>query len=122
MNYSTHNLELVVVVFALKIWRYYLYDATCQTFTDQKSFKYIFTSKNLNMRQRRWMKLLKDYNCTIDYHPSRDNAVANTLSRKATRSLGYIKTTYNPLLAALQDMRVKLVVDYSIALLVNFHV
>ena len=61
LNYPTHDLELAAVVFALKIWRHYLYGATCQIFTDHKSLKYIFTQKELNLRQRRWMELIKDY-------------------------------------------------------------
>ena len=60
-NYPTHDLELAAVVFALKIWRHYLYGASCQVFTDHKSLKYLFTQKELNMRQRRWRELLKDY-------------------------------------------------------------
>ena len=70
LNYPTHDLELAVVIFALKTWRHYLYGATCQIFTDHKSLKYLFTHKELNLRQRRWMELLKDYDYTIDY-PSR---------------------------------------------------
>jgi hypothetical protein len=60
-NYPTHDLELAAVVFALKLWRYYLYGATCDIFTDHKSLKYIFTQKDLNLRQRRWLELIKDY-------------------------------------------------------------
>ncbi|GKV41219.1 hypothetical protein SLEP1_g48785 [Rubroshorea leprosula] len=72
-NYPTHDLELAVVVFALKIWRHYLYGETCEIFTDHKSLKYIFTQKELNMRQRRWLELLKDYDLTISYHPGKAN-------------------------------------------------
>ena len=64
-NYPTHALELAVVVFALKIWRLYLYGVKCEIFTDHKSLKYIFTQKELNMRQRRWLELLKDFDLTI---------------------------------------------------------
>ena len=60
-NYPTHDLELAAVVFALKIWRHYLYGATCEVYTDHKSLKYFFTQKELNMRQRRWLELIKDY-------------------------------------------------------------
>ena len=81
-NYPTHDLELAAVVFALKIWRHYLYGVTCQIYTDHKSLKYIFTQKELNMRQRRWLELLKDYDCTILYHPGKANKVADALSRK----------------------------------------
>lgn len=81
-NYPTHDLELAAVVFALKIWRHYLYGEKCEIFTDHKSLKYIFTQKELNMRQRRWLELIKDYECTINYHPGKANVVADALSRK----------------------------------------
>ncbi|KAL0561256.1 hypothetical protein IC582_001678 [Cucumis melo] len=72
-NYPTHDLELAAVVFALKIWRHYLYGEKIQIFTDHKSLKYFFTQKELNMRQRRWLELVKDYDCEILYHPSKAN-------------------------------------------------
>ncbi|XP_073061844.1 uncharacterized protein [Primulina eburnea] len=81
-NYPTHHLELAAVVFALKIWRHYLYGAKCEIFTDHQSLKYLFTQKELNMRQRRWIELLKDYDLTISYHPGKANKVADALSRK----------------------------------------
>jgi hypothetical protein len=64
-NYPTHDLELVVVVFALKSWRHYLYGESCDIYTDHKSLKYIFTQKELNLRQRRWLELIKDYDLSI---------------------------------------------------------
>ena len=67
-NYPTHDLELAVVVFALKIWRHYLYGETCQIFTDHKSLKYLLTQKKLNLRQRKWLELIKDYELIIKYH------------------------------------------------------
>eukprot|EP00257_Ricinus_communis_P027240 XP_025014654.1 uncharacterized protein LOC112536240 [Ricinus communis] len=82
LNYPTHDLELAAIVHALKIWRHYLYGETFQIFTDHKSPKYIPTQKELNLRKRRWMELLKDYDCTIDYHPRKANKVAEALSRK----------------------------------------
>ncbi|GKA69575.1 putative nucleotidyltransferase, ribonuclease H [Tanacetum coccineum] len=85
MNYLTHDLELAAVVFALKIWRHYLYGETCDIFTDHKSLKYIFTQKELNMRQRCWLELLKNYDANIQYHPGKANVVADTLSRKNFR-------------------------------------
>ncbi|CAD5192555.1 unnamed protein product [Musa acuminata subsp. malaccensis] len=84
LNYPTHDLELAAIVFALKIWRHYLYGRTFEIFTDHKSLKYIFTQKELNMRQRRWIELLKDYDCIIRYHPGKANVVADALSRKST--------------------------------------
>ena len=81
-NYPTHDLELAVVVFALKIWRYYLYGEKCRIYTDHKSLKYLLNQNELNLRQRRWLKLFKDYDCIIDYHPRKANVVADALSRK----------------------------------------
>ncbi|XP_056694933.1 uncharacterized protein [Spinacia oleracea] len=82
-NFPTYDLELAAVVFALKIWRHYLYGVSCQIFTDHKSLKYIFTQKELNMRQRRWLELLKDYDLDIQYHPGKANVAADALSRKS---------------------------------------
>ncbi|KAK4404392.1 Retrovirus-related Pol polyprotein from transposon [Sesamum angolense] len=87
INYPTHDLELTAIVHALKIWRHYLYGETFQIFTDHKSLKYIPTHKELNLRQRRWIELLKDYDCTIDYHPGKANIVADALSRKTVDHL-----------------------------------
>nr|GFC12399.1 putative reverse transcriptase domain-containing protein [Tanacetum cinerariifolium] len=81
-NYTTHDLELRAVVFALKIWRHYLYGTKCTVFTDHKSLQHILDQKELNMRQRRWLELLSDYDCDIHYHPGKANAVADVLSRK----------------------------------------
>ncbi|KAL0558781.1 hypothetical protein IC582_003363 [Cucumis melo] len=89
-NYPTHDLELAAVVFALKIWRHYLYDEKIQIFTDHKSLKYFFTQKELNMRQRRWLELVKDYDCEILYHPGKANVVADALSRKVSHSAALI--------------------------------
>jgi hypothetical protein len=82
-NYPTHDLELAVVVHALKIWRHYLMGAHCNIYTVHKSLKYIFTQANLNMRQRRWLELIKDYGLEVHYHPGKANVVADALSRKA---------------------------------------
>ncbi|GJT76839.1 putative reverse transcriptase domain-containing protein [Tanacetum coccineum] len=81
-NYTTHDLELGSVVFALKIWRHYLYGTRCTVFTDHKSLQHILDHKELNMRQRRWVELLSDYDCDIHYHPGKANVVADALSRK----------------------------------------
>ncbi|GJW51048.1 putative reverse transcriptase domain-containing protein [Tanacetum coccineum] len=81
-NYTTHDLELGAVVFALKIWRHYLYGTKCTAFTDHKSLQHILDQKELNMRQRRWLELLSDYDCEIRYHPRKANVVADALSRK----------------------------------------
>ncbi|GJS12139.1 reverse transcriptase domain-containing protein [Tanacetum coccineum] len=81
-NYTTHDLELGAVVFALKIWRHYLYGTKCVVFTDHKSLQHILDQKDLNMRQRRWIELLSDYDCEIRYHPGKANVVADALSQK----------------------------------------
>ncbi|GJZ51713.1 putative reverse transcriptase domain-containing protein, partial [Tanacetum coccineum] len=81
-NYTTHDLELGAVVFAHKIWRRYVYGTKCTVFTDHKSLQHILDQKELNMRQRRWLKLLSDYDCDIRYHPGKANVVADALSRK----------------------------------------
>ncbi|KAI3712190.1 hypothetical protein L1987_70740 [Smallanthus sonchifolius] len=81
-SYTTHDLELGAVVFVLKIWRHYLYGTKCVVFTDHKSLQHIFNQKELNMRQRRWVELLNDYDCEIRYHPGKENVVADALSRK----------------------------------------
>jgi hypothetical protein len=82
LNYPTHDLELVVVVHALKVWRHYVMGTKCQVYTDHKSLKYIFTQNDLNLRQHRWFKLIKDYDMEIHYHSGKVNLVADALSRK----------------------------------------
>ena len=103
-NYPTHDLELAGVVFALKKWRHYLYGVTFEVFTDHKSLKYLFSQKELNMRQRRWVEFLQDYDCTMNYHPGKANVVADALSRKVKlaglmmeeMSLLYIASEWKP--------------------------
>jgi hypothetical protein len=82
-NYPTHDLELATVVYALKTWRHYLYGQKCDIYTNHKSLKCIFTQSELNMRQRRCLELIKDYELEIHYHPSKANVVADALSRKS---------------------------------------
>jgi hypothetical protein len=82
-NYLTHDLELAAVVFALKIWRHHLYGVRFVVFSDHKSLRYLFDQKELNMRQRRWMEFLKDYDFELKYHPGKANVVADALSRKS---------------------------------------
>ena len=86
-NYPTHDLELAAVVFAFKIWRHYLYGEKCRIYTYHKSLKYLLTQKELNLRQRRWLELFKDYDCIIDYHPRKANVLEDALSRKAMTTL-----------------------------------
>jgi len=83
VNYPTHDLELVAVVHALKIWRHYLLGNLCNIYTDHKSLKYNFTQPELNMRQRRWLELIKDYNLQVHYHSSKANILADALNRKS---------------------------------------
>ncbi|KAG8498858.1 hypothetical protein CXB51_005230 [Gossypium anomalum] len=87
VNYPTHDLELAAVIFVLKIWRHYLYRERCVIYTDHKSLKYLLTQKELNLKQRRWIELLKDYDCSIEYHPGKANVVADALSRRAVSDL-----------------------------------
>jgi hypothetical protein len=83
VNYLTHELELATMVHALKIWRHYLIGKRCELYIDHKSLKYIFTLSNLNLRQRRWLELIKDYDLGINYHPGKANVVADALSRRS---------------------------------------
>ena len=83
-------MELAAVVFALKIWLHYLYGEQFEGYSYHKSLKYIFTHRDLNMRQRRWMEFLEDYDFTLHYHPSKANVVADALSRKSWGALASI--------------------------------
>jgi hypothetical protein len=83
VNYPTRDLELGAVVHALKAWRHYLLGNVCNIYTDHKSLKYIFTQPELNMRQRRWLELIKDYNLQVHYHPGKANIITDALSRKS---------------------------------------
>ena len=75
-------------MFALKIWRHFLYGVHVDMYTDHKSLQYIFKQKDLNLRQRRWLELIKDYDIDILYHPGKANVVADALSRKAIMNAG----------------------------------
>ncbi|KAK5811692.1 hypothetical protein PVK06_027050 [Gossypium arboreum] len=106
-NYPTHDLELAAIVFALKIWRHYLFGEKCHVFSDHKSLKYLMTQRDLNLRQRRWLELLKDYELVIDYHPGKANVVADALSRKSLFALRAMNVhlsvlPYNVLIAELK--------------------
>ena len=91
-NYPMHDLEFATIVFTLKIWRHYLYGEKCFIYTDHKSLKYLPLQ---NLRQRRWMELIKDYDCVIDYHPGKTNVVADTLSRKTVQTLRALNTQFS---------------------------
>jgi hypothetical protein len=90
LNYPTHDLELAVVVHALKIRRHYVMGTKCQIYTDHKSLKYIFTQKDLNLRHRRWLELIKDYDLEIHYHPGKANLVVDALSRKGHANMAMV--------------------------------
>ena len=90
-NYPTHDLEFAAVIYALKIWRHYLYGVHVDIFTDHKSLQYVFTQRDLNLRQRRWLELLKDYDMSVLYHPGNANVVADALSRLSMNSVSHIE-------------------------------
>ena len=90
-NYATHDLELAAVVFALKIWRHYLYGVHVDVFTDHKSLQYVFTQKEFNFYQRRWLEFLKDYDMSMHYHPGKVNVVADDLSRLSMGSVAHLE-------------------------------
>jgi hypothetical protein len=121
-NYPTHDLELAAVVFALKIWRHYLYGEKCEIYTDHKSLKYFFTQKELNMRQQRWLELIKDYDCSINYHPGKANVVADALSRKSSGFSAALLTTQKEIINDLERMGIEVVMGHSGAYLASLSV
>src|SRR6266496_5831008 len=108
-NYATHDLELAAVVHAPKTWRHYLLGKLCEIYTDHKSLKYIFTKKELNMKQRRWLELIKNYDLSVQYHPGKANVVADALSRKACSLNAMIKERLPTLYKELESFRLELV-------------
>ncbi|KAJ8760530.1 hypothetical protein K2173_015197 [Erythroxylum novogranatense] len=125
VNYPTHDLEMAAVIFALKIWRHYLYGEKSEIYTDHKSLQYIQKQKELNLRQRRWIELLKDYDCQILYHPGKANVVADALSRKSMGSLHHISIQKKELVQDLNELfnvGLHLEVSDSQALLAQFQV
>jgi hypothetical protein len=109
INYPTHDLEVAVVVHALKIWRHYLIGNRCNIFTDDKSLKYIFAQSDLNMRQRRWLELIKDYDLEVHYHPGKANVVADALSRKVHRNHLEVEPVSDPLCEAMRKLNLEVV-------------
>ena len=89
-NYPTYEMELAAIVLALKIWHHYLYGEQFEVISDHKSLQYIFTQRDLNMRQCRWMEYLEDYDFTLHYNSSKENVVADALSRKSRGVLASI--------------------------------
>jgi hypothetical protein len=110
-NYPTHDLELAAVVHALKMWRHYLMETHCNMYTDHKSPKYIFTQADLNMRQRRWLELIKDYDLEVHYHSGKANVVADALSRKSQFNCMMMDSRINTLCDELSKMRIEVILS-----------
>jgi hypothetical protein len=109
INYPTHDLELAAVVHALKMWRHYLMGNHCNIYTDHKSLKYIFTQSELNMRQRRWLELIKDYDLEVHYHPGKANVVADALSRKVHCNHLELEPVSDPLCEEMRRLNLEVV-------------
>jgi hypothetical protein len=114
LNYPTHDLELAAVVHALKIWKHYLMGNRCNIFTDHKSLKYIFTQSELNMRQRRWLELIKDYDLEVHYHPGKANAISDALSRKDNCYHLELEPVNEPLCEEMRRLNLKVVPQGSL--------
>ncbi|KAK1698231.1 hypothetical protein QYE76_014928, partial [Lolium multiflorum] len=114
-NYPTHDLELAAVVLALKVWRHYLMGNRCEIYSDHKSLKYIFNQKELNMRQRRWLELIKDYDMEIHYHPGKANVVADALSRLPCQLNSMIASEQPSLHQEFEQFRMELVSERFLA-------
>jgi hypothetical protein len=108
-NYLTHDLELAAVVHALKIWRHYLMGNKCELYTGHKSLKYFFTQTELNMRQRRWLELIKGYDVEIIYHPGKSNVVADALSRNTYCNNLMVREEQPALHEELEKLRIEIV-------------
>lgn len=105
-NYPTHDLELETIVFTLKVWRHYLYKVCFEMFSDHKSLKYLFDQEKLNMRQKRWMEYLKDFDFELNYHQGKVNIVANALSQKEIHQAKLIMLEYE-LLEKFRDLNLQ---------------
>jgi hypothetical protein len=110
-NYHIHDLELVAVVHALKIWRHYLIGHHCEIYNDHKSLKYIFTQTDLNLRQRRWLELIKDYDIGINYHPGKANVLVDALSHKRYCSTTFAKRMQPELCKEIKYLNLAMVND-----------
>ena len=114
-NYPTHDLELAAVVHALKIWCHNLMGSLCRIYTDHKSLKYIFMQADLNMKQRRWLELIKDYELEVHYHPGKANVVTDALSRRAHCHCLTISPRDSTLCDEFRRLGLKMVTDGFIA-------
>ena len=117
-NYPTHDLELAAVIHALKLWRHHLMGTHCNIYTDHKSLKYIFTQAELNMWQRRWLELIKDYKLEVHYHPGKANVIADALSRKVQCHCLRIHSGFNTLCADFRKLNLSMVEYGSLASLI----
>jgi hypothetical protein len=115
-NYPTHDLELAAVVHALKIWRHYLIGHRYEIYSDHKSLKYIFTQNDLNLRQRRWLELIKDYDLGINYNPGKANVVANALSCKKYCNATFAKRIRPELHKEIKYLNLTTVNDATVAM------
>jgi hypothetical protein len=113
-NYPTHDLELAAVIHALKIWRHHLMGTKCHIYTDHKSLKYIFTQADQNIRQRRWLELIKDYDLEVHYHPGKANVVADALSRKAHCSCLSVKALNETLYWEMRKLNLEIIPQGSL--------
>ena len=109
INYPTHDLELAAVIHALKIWRHYLMGTHCNIYTDHKSLKYIFTQSDLNIRQRRWLELIKDKDLEVYYHLGKANVVADALSHKVHCNGLSVESYNETLYAEMQKLNLEII-------------
>jgi hypothetical protein len=115
-NYPTHDFELAAVVYTLKIWRHYLIGHRCEIYSDHKSLKYIFTQNDLNLRQRRWLELIKDYDLRINYHTGKANVVTDTLSYKKYCNATFVKRIRPELHKEIKYLNLTIVSDTTVAI------
>jgi ribonuclease HI len=115
-NCPTNDLELAAVVHALKIWRHYLIGHRYEIYSDHKSLKYIFTQNDLNMRQRRWLELIKDYDLRINYHPGKANVVADALSRKKYCNASFVRRMQPELRREIEYLNLRMVNEAEVTM------
>jgi hypothetical protein len=113
-HYPTHNLELATVVHVLKICRHYIVDKICELYTDHKNLKYIFTKPGLNLRQRRWLEIIKDYDLRINYHPRKANVVVDALSRRSHLSQLVVENMSLELCEEFDKLKLRIVVNAEV--------